>query len=360
MSDIDKVYIAGIGMLTPVGGNAEMTAAAINAGISAYTHSHFKNQQDIPITLAGVPEQLLSSLRVDIEPGTSYRDQYDRIIKMAVYALQDTLSNPPFSTQPFKPIPLMLAMPESQPEIKSLSSSFLVKTMTELSSMPVDPEQTRSFYTGRTAGLEALQMAHRYLHNSEHDYVIVGGSDSYWDMLILDQLDDAQRLLSPSNVDGFAPGEAAGFLLLTRHPQNALKQNNHIIALHTPGFSEEEGHLSSEAPYLGNGLDQAFKQALQSNNTPISTIYSSMNGERFWAKEYGVATMRNQQHFREDCEIKHPADCYGDIGAATGSVLIGLSAMQLLKQKNMGQHLVYCSADGAQRAAVCVEKIAYP
>lgn len=360
MDSKTKIYIAGIGMTTPVGANAEMTAAAVNAGISAYSLSHYDDQQGSPVTMAGIPEQLFNAMQVDINAGTYYREQYDHIIKMAVHALQDTFSSPQLNQQPIKqPVPLILAMPEPQLQLKPINTEFLINTMVKLSGMPVDLTQVRSIHTGRAAGIDGLDMAYRYLDDLKHDYVLIGGSDSYWDVSLINQLDNAQRLLTTNNNDGFAPGEAAGFLLLTRHAKNALQHNSHIVELHPPGITEEEGHLNSEKPYRGNGLDQAFKQALnQHKNKSISTIYSSMNGENFWAKEHGVAMIRNKNNFHENLTIEHPADCYGDLGAATGSVLIGLSAIRLLQQKQPGTHLVYSASDGATRAAICVEKIA--
>ncbi len=131
------------------------------------------------------------------------------------------------------------------------------------------------------------------------------------------------------------------------------------MALCPPGNGQEPGHLYSSEIYCGDGLDQAFKQAL--NNHPgntIRTIYSSMNGEHHWAKEYGVAFTRNQASFHDPVKHEHPADCYGDLGSATGPVLIGLAAESLLmKHPGPATHLVYSSSDGPARAVVRVEKI---
>ena len=44
MSDKQVAYIAGMGMVTPVGANVEMTAAAVRAGVSAYAVSGYSTQ----------------------------------------------------------------------------------------------------------------------------------------------------------------------------------------------------------------------------------------------------------------------------------------------------------------------------
>ena len=82
--------------------------------------------------------------------------------------------------------------------------------------------------------------------------------------------------------------------------------------------------------------------------TLISRIFSSMNGERYWGKEWGVAYLRNQQAFLPEHSLVHPADCFGDIGAAAGSILLGLAA------RSDGPSIVYCSSDRGQRSALIV------
>jgi 3-oxoacyl-[acyl-carrier-protein] synthase-1 len=275
---------------------------------------------------------------------------------MAALSLVDVFTAPGFDLESIKqPIPLVLAMPEPKTKLRQMTSKLLIKHMIELSGAPIDRNQIHCLHTGRAAGIEGLNLAYRYLDDLKHDYVLLGGSDSYQDLSLLDMLE--QRLLVAGNGDGFAPGEGAGFLLLTRHPENALAYNGHHVTVNLPGIAEEQGHFYSEKAYQGNGLDLAFKQALKSHtNLPISRIYSSMNGENFWAKEYGVAYLRNKEHFVDNVIVEHPADCYGDLGVATGSVLIGLSAMQLLKSDEMNPHLVYSSSDLATRGAVLLEK----
>jgi len=360
MESETKMYIAGMGMTTPLGSSAEMTEVAVNAGISAYKLSGYENQQGQPISMTRVPDELLSSLQVDIDIGTYYREQYDRIIKLAIFALQDTLSGLQCDHAKIKQaLPLILATSEPDSQSKPIDIGLLINQVNRLSEVQLDAQRVHSVPQGRAAGIGALALAYRYLDELKYDYVLVGGSDSYWNIDQINQLDIEQRLLSKNNTNGFAPGEAAGFILLTRHANKALMFNGHIIKLHPPGVSEEVGHMYSQLCYKGQGLDLAFKQALSFHaSSPVSTIYSSMNGEHFWAKEYSVATIRNKKKFKDEYLTEHPADCYGDLGAATGSILIALSAMRLFKQAQPDAHLVYSSSDGASRAAVCVEKIA--
>ncbi|MBL1259851.1 MAG: hypothetical protein COB33_004875 [Thiotrichaceae bacterium] len=368
INDTDKAYIAGIGMITSVGADTDMTAIGIAAEYSGYRISDYHTQEGQPVTMSNVPAELFSWVEADINPGNRYREQYDHIIKMAIVALREALSQQPLLQQSLaqqSPIPLVLALPEPRPGVKHIDPNMFIANLAAQDDLPLSRERVHRLYTGRAAGIQGLGIALRYLYEAGEDYVLLGGSDSYLHYPRLHDLSARQRLLAPGVVDGFAPGEGAGFLLLTRHPHHALNQNDQIIALHPPGISEEPGHLhdNSDQPYRGDGLDQAFKGALagalaDNHGNNIHTVYSSMNGEHYWAKECSVAILRNQAHLQEKITIAHPADCYGDLGAATGSVLMGLAAYHLLKEHpGPTRHLVYGAADGPLRAAVRVEKI---
>ena len=356
MSEQQRLYIAGMGMITPVGANTAMTAAAVKAGISGYKSSEYYTQEgQQPITMTSVPTEIFSQMQVEIDEGRYYSGQYDRIIKMAILALREAVSGQKIE----QPIPLILAMPEDLPNLTYIDPEALRTNLLKQKDLPLQADMVRYIRTGRAAGIQGLALAQRYLYDLNADYVLIGGSDSHWVYPRLGELDSAQRVLTPVSPDGFAPGEGAGFLLLTRHPEKAMQRDNHIISLSAPGSGEEPGHLSSEQPYQGEGLDQAFKQALTNQSAAgIRAIYASMNGEHHWAKEYGVAYIRNKDSFHESVNIEHPADCYGDLGSATGAVLMGLAADDLFNQPGLATHLVYSSSDGATRAAVRLEKTA--
>lgn len=355
MSDTPKLYIAGMGMITPVGFNTAMTAAAVRAGVNAYAISNFYGKNNEPITMASVPGLIFDEIDAEIGEGSRSNPRHNRVVKMAIIAIREACANQ--STQ--QPIPLVLAMPEGQADVEGLVP--LIPTLEQNCKPWVSVPQSRSIHSGRAAGMEAIDFAFRYLYDLPNDFFLVGGSDSYRDYSRLAPLAEAGRLKAPGSQDGFAPGEAAGFLLLTKKSELALARNGHIIALSPPGIADEPGHLHSKEPYRGDGLDQAFKKALNSHTQPnrIHSIFSSMNGESHWAKEYGVAYIRNRSAFQDPVGTEHPADCYGDLGAATAPVLIALAAEYLFKDAKSRAHLVYSSSDHARRGAMIVEKTPY-
>ncbi|RDH83859.1 MAG: hypothetical protein DIZ80_06910 [endosymbiont of Galathealinum brachiosum] len=351
-----NVYIAGMGVITPLGDSVEKTVAAVNADISAYQLSEYFTDNQQPITTAIIPEEIFNSFENDIDEGDLYGEVYDHIIKMSIIALRETFSQADIT----KPVPLILSMPESNPSVETIPLNLLTKNILNQDDIPIDPTQIRSIATGRAGVIQSIELAQRYLYEMGQDYVVIGGADCYLEYPVLQYFDKEQRLNSTGSMDGFVPGEAAGFLLVTKQASAALNVDNKVISLNTPGIAQEAGHFKSEEIYRGDGLDKSFKNALLSNKFPITRVYSSMNGESFWAKENGVAMMRNKKHFHENVTTEHPADCYGDLGAATGSVLLALSASQLMKNKAENNHLVYTSSDNEWRASVVVSKINLP
>ena len=357
MSDTQKLYLAATGMITPVGDSPETTAASIKAGISAYRTSDYENRQDGFITMTGIPEEIFTNFELEIDQGSECCERYDRIIKMAILAASQVFQRHPVSES----VPLVLSFAESLPGTPNISPKVILDNLINHAELPIDREQVRTVHTGRAAVLQSLDLAQRFLYDLEHDYVLVGASDSYWDDSTLACLDEAERALALGVKNGFAPGEGACFFLLTRHLEKAHVQDDHIIALNPTGVAQEPGHLNSEKAYRGEGLHQAFLQALQGyEGEGIHSVYSSMNGEHYWAKEYGVAMTRNESCFHQDVQHHHPADSYGDLGAATGAALIALAAEDLRKINGPATHLVYASSDNAWRAALLLEKIPLP
>ncbi len=163
-----------------------------------------------------------------------------------------------------------------------------------------------------------------------------------------------KRIRTDRNADGFAPGEGAGFCLLTTQ-RIAEKQGMPILArIDSIGTASEAGHFYSDEPYLGEGLSQAFAGCIDNANDPppIDCVFASFNGERYWAKEFSVAMLRHKAVFAPEYLMEHPAECCGDLGAASGGVMLGLAAIGLQRRRAAGATLVYCSSDYGQRAAV--------
>lgn len=348
------IYVASMGVVTPIGANFAMTAAAVKANISAYELSDYDNQDDEPITMTEIPSGFFDALGSLLKSDIRSDSYQSRIAMMAVAAIRD------LSLEDKNIIPLIFGMPEDN-TVSRNAQNILENIVLNFSTV-LDRKWCRALLSGRTAAIEAIQLAHDYLYQSDTPYVLIGGSDTYHSDALVSKLDLDSRLLSAGNSDGFAGGEAAAFLLLTRRPELAQAHNGKIIGIHKPAVTTEPGHLYSEKGYCGDGLSNAFRLALENSSNgdtdkAIRHIYSSMNGESYWSRELGVACIRNSNAMSKELTIIHPADCYGDVGAATGSLLVALAADNLYSNPQNCRHLVYCSSDTEKRCAVVIEAV---
>jgi 3-oxoacyl-[acyl-carrier-protein] synthase-1 len=214
---------------------------------------------------------------------------------------------------------------------------------------------SRLIATGRAGGLQAVDLAFKYFASTNRDVALIGGVDTYCDDSVLGRLDAEDRVLAPGVTDGFVPGEAAGFLLLVSEWVVGRLPHKPLAMVYEPGIATEPGHRYSKEPYRGDGLADAFRLATENGpGQPIKTIYSSLNGEHFGAKEFGVAQVRNHTSLSEHAKHEHPADGFGDIGAAFGPILIGLAALDLQKGWRQGPALIYAASEQQTRAAIVV------
>lgn len=267
MSSGKKLYIAGMGCITSVGGNVPMTSAAFNAGISAYKASSFITDNGQNIVMAQVPDEIFDHFDGAIEEGDRFNLAHDRIVKMAIFAIREACT----VEKPEYPIPLLLGMPDVKTDNEGLVS--LVENLVNNYASWLSVATCRCFYSGRASGMEAIDFAFQYLLEGLNPYILVGGSDSYGDFSRLAPLEQEGRLLARGSSDAFAPGEAASFLLLTPQPELAQQRDGQIIALSAPGIADEPGHFYSDEPYRGDGLDQAFKKALSTNPSTAFILF---------------------------------------------------------------------------------------
>lgn len=340
--------IRGIGMMTAIGGNALQTLASFRASISRYAESPVLNKRFDPMTMALVPDDVLPPLNEEVAAHKGLTARQMRMLRLATPALQEATQ----SLEKPESLPLLLAVPESlKGRLPSAPDNFIALLAMQ-SEIQLDPAASKLFRTGRAAGLQALDQAIALLTSGAHDHVLVGGVDSYLDLYLLATLDQEDRVLADGVMDGFAPGEGAGFMLLA---SSAAGGNRTIATIHKPGLADEPGYRYSRQPYQGDGLSDAMREAINGHaGAPIRTVFGSLNGENFGAKEWGVAASRNQAALADPLRFEHPADCFGDVGAAVGPVLAGIVAMGLRAGAFPGPALVWCSSEGRQRAAATI------
>ena len=348
----DDIVIVAVGMMTAVGLSAAETAASVRSATTRFTVTTWLDKRFEPFTVAEVIEEALPDLAPALskETGLTYRE--NRMLRLGATPLLECIKSiTPISESPG----LVLTLPETETTLPLDRDKFL-EFFAGQTEGAFDIGKSDSSFKGRAGGLLAIDQASRMIREGNSKFMIAGGVDTYRDLYILGTLDLEKRVKSAVNLDGFVPGEAAGFMLLTdgRTAQEADLTPLARISPVCKGF--EEGHLGSEKPYIGDGLAAAVEKLLQESGPAesIQEVYSSMNGENHWAKEWGVAYLRNKAGFNPEHGMHHPADCFGETGAACGSLLTGLAALGIMQGYRLSPSLVYCSSDGGERAAVIV------
>jgi 3-oxoacyl-[acyl-carrier-protein] synthase-1 len=251
-----------------------------------------------------------------------------------------------------RPVPVFLGLPALTPT----EAPWIVHVpayLQKLTNVAVDLRQSAIIPHGRAAGLMALELAMNALHQDPSATVIVGGVDSYLDLKLLGLLDSEQRILGRRVPDGFIPGEGAAFCVLS----GATSLSGPRVVVNGVASSMDEGHRYGTAPAKGEGLAVALAQLRQHAGQlagPIDTTFAGFNGESFDAKLWGVARMRHNDFFSTSMLIEHPADKYGDAGAATGPILLALAAKSLASGSRRGPALVWAASDREPRACAVV------
>ena len=293
--------------------------------------------------MATVPDACLPEIELSAVANVNANFLFKRLLQLAIPALKEACE----AAQISAPVPVFLAVPEQrcgrpypalEPFLKALSSQV---------DYPLDLITSRVFPMGRSAGMNALNEAINLILNSPLERIIVGGVDSFFDLRLLSALDAEGRLTSSRTMRGFVPGEGAAFVVLEKTADARLQLSN-------PGIAEESGHMYSEESCLGDGLSIVVADAVANLDRPVPTVLCSMNGEPGHVKEWGIAQLRNSASFHANLQLHHPAECYGDLGAATAPTLLALSVLGLEKGYYQGPALVWCASDYQQRGAVVI------
>lgn len=330
-------------VLCAIGSGTEQVWASARAGIARIGSSHVMDRNFEAIQMGLVPEDALPPLADTLEalPLPSRARRMLRLAAPSFEAVASTVS---------APVTVFLGLPElpaeEAPWLKHVPGYLQVMTGVE-----VDRSASLVFPGGRAAALLALERALAVLAAGEVETVVVGGVDTFLDLRLLATLDAEKRILGRTVMDGFIPGEGAAFYALSS-AKDAAPDGTPVI-VHAAASMMDPGHRYGTEPAKGEGLARALEQARQAMGdlpAPIATTFAGFNGENFDAKLWGVARMRHNDLFAPAMVMEHPADKYGDAGAATGALLVALGAQALRTATRPGPALIWAASDREPRA----------
>jgi 3-oxoacyl-[acyl-carrier-protein] synthase-1 len=345
------LVIASAGVITPIGLSLAETAASARARVARIAEIECLDRRQEPFLAGTVPDDGLPALAESLRTAR-LQPREARMLRLAHAAVEEALAPLP----PAEPaVPLLLGLPE-QHTARPLDPTAFLARLGEQTRGLIDAPRSVAAPRGRAAGLMALREAAARLTRGDARHMLVGGVDSLVDPYVLGTLDLQGRIRHPENHDGLSPAEGAAMLLLMTAEVAAEHGIRPLARLLGSASGREPGHLYSDDKYLGEGLAGTLAALLTEAPppAPIATVYGSFNGERYWAREFGVARLRETAAFVAEHAMEHPAECFGDLGSAHGPALAALAAHALRHGYRAAPCLVYASSDYGDRAAALV------
>jgi 3-oxoacyl-[acyl-carrier-protein] synthase I len=260
------------------------------------------------------------------------------------------------STREMQPlVPILLALPSRRINLAPDDTRAIAKEICGAYD-GVDRAASRVVDTGHVGFLSALAIAIRLISTQQHETCIVGAADSLVDLEYLHWLENSQRLKAPDVPHGFTAGEGAAFAVVRKVDAVAVAAQP-LVRIHSVGFDAEPDLWFEGKATQGQGLTSAIAQAI-SERQSIDCCYGDLNGETWRSAEWDFAFLRNGRQFRSPLDIRHPAEVWGDTGAASAALNCLLAYRDLLDDLDgHRQALVFASADVQPwRAAVLLER----
>lgn len=339
--------VCGLGAATAVGLTAWSSAAAVRAGLCGFSeHPFMVDSEGVPMRIAACPRRAP-------EPEVARR-----IENCLVAALAEALAplrrarGEPLAIRPS----LLIALPGTRPGLPDDFAQRIQRAIRRL--FPHALAQVSTLPLGHAAGVIALEAALNELAAGSSSAWLVAGADSYLDPDTLEWLEETEQLHGAgkrNNAWGFIPGEGAGALLVAA-PAAAVAWGLAPLARITGiGIGVEKNLNRGPHVCLGHGLTTAFRGALigLQDGERVSDVYCDMNGEPYRADEFGFTAVRHREQLVAASEFIAPADCWGDVGAASAPLGMVLGIIAARKGYAKGPAcMVWASSDTGERGAV--------
>lgn len=325
-------------MVTPIGLNASQTCAAVRGGVCAFVVlEKGLDPMGYPITGAPFVTDPLDLPTPDV------------VTHAALTAGREALRDGGVTAGRR----IVVALASSEGGRPGFSLDLAAIEVALRSELNADHEVTfRTYADGHAAGATALRDMADHLRNSSDAVGLLVGADSLLAPETITHLSRSGRLKSPIRPRGLIPGQAAAALVVQSTLTRAVgRPYCRILGI---GIAQEPVPVGRDEPCQGRGLTEAIRAALSEAGWPpdsVSRIYCDLNGEEYRGHEWMLAMCR----VLTSPSVTHPADCIGDIGAASFPLLAGMAALAFSRESLRGDRAVaWVSSDSGTRGAVCL------
>ena len=333
------IAILKTGLVTSVGLTAPATCAALRAKLTNPSETRF-------IDSSG--EWIMAHQVTLDKPWRGLT----KLAKMAAMAIEEALAG--IARKEWRRIPLLLcvAEPDRPGRLDGLDDQLFLDIQTELDAQ-FSPQSVIVAH-GRVGVAVAMAQARALLDQGKITRVLIAATDSLVSWPTLSHYERGDRLLTPSNSNGFMPGEGAGALLVGADGGAAGE-----LLCTGIGFAREAAHLDSGEPLRAEGLSQAIKAALSDAGLEMHHMdfrITDLSGEQYYFKEAALALSRTLRQRKEEFDLWHPAECTGEQGAVAGAAVIAIADAACRKAFSMGPNiLAHMANDAGQRAALALQ-----
>jgi 3-oxoacyl-[acyl-carrier-protein] synthase-1 len=342
--------IVGIGAQAPLGLEPRAIAAAVRAGLSRFEECEWlRRKKD------GAPT--LVSLLETLDPRWDARARMRHLgIAAAAQALAPLGEGG--AALGGAPLPVVIAVPPHRPGAPPSAGAELAREILTALPVPADRALSGVFDTGSEGALAALAFAAELFRQRRAEACLVGGVDSQRDAALLDWLAGLGRLKGDEAPAGLVPGEGAAFLLVCTPAFRRRAKLAPLGALTPPVCALEPRPWYMGEPCVAEGLTEALQGALSEGLVPgerAGVTWCDLNGEAWRADEWTYAYLRTSDRHGEPLRLRHPADCLGDLGSATGAMLVALAALDLAHPRSDATAaLVFTASDTRPNRSACI------
>lgn len=332
------VGLLGWGARTAVGNTAASSACAVRAAISGFADHPFM------IALNGLP--MLVAMNGDLDPDTTGPE---RLAALGLDAAREALQSA-FGESGAPKLDLVVGLPTSRPGLPDDIESQLAERFRAELGADVPIGSIEFLRNGHAAGLLALEAAARRVSSGESRVCLAGAVDSYIEPDTLEWLDEKAALHTERRPWAAIPGEAGAFCVLGPRSADAVPE--------LTAFAHAQiDPTAADDPALGWALTHAFRWVLATlpEDVVADDLICDLNGETSRANEFAYSIVRTSDRFVDSSVFTTPADCVGDIGAASGPLYVQLAAIAAAAGTARGPHtLVATSSTQGDRVAAIV------
>jgi 3-oxoacyl-[acyl-carrier-protein] synthase I len=345
-----SISITGVGARTPLGLQAAPAAAAVRAGVVALGRH--------PFMVDGVGDLMPGVLDPQLDPGLSGPE---RLLALAESALREALVPLSAGRVAWPRLPVYLGLPELRPGFTTKCAETVRAGLARFEGLPAELSSVTILTEGHAAGLSALAMAKGQLQQGAFEACLVGGVDSYFHPDTMEWLDSNRQLVGSVSRSGFIPGEGAGFCLLLTDPARHRLGLKALARILSVAVGRETKLIKTTDMCFGEGLTATVRDAVRGLRPPserINQIICDINGERYRGEEWGFVCLRLSEYFDDPTAYLSPAECWGDVGAASGALFAMLACQAAARGYAKGPRtLLWASSERGQRSAAVLEAI---